>query len=1372
MSFIAKAVKSVGKAISGVVKGVVKAVSSVVKAVVDVAASVVNFIAQPFMGLFGGMPDIPSADQEAQRQQGVLVQTQGSNQNVPVVYGYRKVGGIVTFAETGSQDNRYLYVAYVFSEGVVEGLREVYIDDWQLPVELTAQLNASQLVTVNTDRYKDRVQLQWSPGVYFDNPDKSPVGDVVNSGIFAEAPSFTKDMIYNGLAVLFARYEWKKIETQEDADNNPFSGNIPQVQVAMLGKKVASLLTNTEDKDYRFSSERYSTNPAECLADYLRNPRYGKGLKNDDFDWPSWKRAARKFNQTVTYLSTKSDIKGPILTCNAVVDTRQTLMNNVKTFLQNSRTYMPYVQGKYKLRVEDAGNDFDITSGVATISATFTPDNIVGQVRYTGIERSNKYNSVAINYVDPDEKFSVQQVIHPETEAERQVFIDRDNGRVNRLEATFSNITNYAMAKDFARLLFNKSRRQETASLTVTSQAIELEPGDNIYIQANILDFGTDPWRIVSMKINDDMTVQLGCVRNPDDIYPYVRAGEEDIILPTYVPKGSQIYFPSSKNRPALGLVPPTKAVYPGDFNPNDFNPGNTDPNGPGGGGPGGGNPPDPDGPGPITPPEEPDVPTPIPVPPDNDPPEPPPPPPPFRATLEFVRTDIVAVTDTLFDYTVVFKQPDVGLYERSTFWWRYNQYTAYKEIRLDTKPGPGGEIAVNVGQLPLGNYDYIARSFASDGRASPIILKGQFAGREIAEGAFTGLGGGDRKQVQPGWEIPEPEEAPAPQYDDDIDLFEISPVLSSGVPQDPRKMTVTFAQIDQFLGDKRVNENIKGIRIYYKNRSDEYYNYEDINFGADYFVGKSVTQELSGTFGPRQFPSQVTGVNTSGYQASLYDFVVRLRYKDGTAAEKQLQFSTVVEGRYGVYDFTRTFEDRTRPIPEGFILRTVDQDPNAGYNAALDVIPSIENIDAGYTDNTLEFVFNPPLGDAAIKFAGYKIRFREIIPGQAPAFNEITIGPGQTETGFIIYYIKDNSFKLNTPYEFVITAQAMVAGVRTDATNSLYSKKVIIPRFFYYDEYQLFNFEIKNTKLALRQLTTAFPGGDALNVTGWSKIQNVEYSPYKLMDKGIYYRTGRGNDRIYSLNVFHKLEFEAPSGVDTLVIYRRIYNTSQLKGIGKTNVTQFGKYPNIGPWDRVEIDLSTLTPVNGKYTVHLRGAIGVGNTLRGYFNQRYETDQFNPNLVNPQWGPTGSYPDTFKSYSASGFYPYAGDQNASMSSDEFTQYYLVASTSGTEQDKGIMLRDFNTIKSGANYRKEVDGFLFGNVEKDVVVEKSALNTLESGYGRNLSDYLELGMGKNDLTKFARYNAFPKAGYDGSWYYNVPPFQIFLTKPSTGEDIY
>jgi hypothetical protein len=303
----------------------------------------------------------------------------------------------------------------------------------------------------------------------------------------------------------------------------------------------------------------------------------------------------------------------------------------------------------------------------------------------------------------------VQQVVYPETEEERQIYIDKDGGRENKLDATFPTLTNYAMAKDMARLLFNKSRRQETCSLTISSEGLELEPGDNIRIQSNVLNFGTDPWRVISIKINDNMTVDIACVRNPDDIYPYTRVGEEDIVLAVYVPKGSIIYYPSSNNQPLIGLVPPTRALYPDDFAPNPTNPGGTNPDGADGGGVGGGSGGDGGGSGDTV----------------NDPATDPPPPPPFEAVVVLKRSFATDLRNGNFMINLVFTQPADGLYSYNIIWWRVNRYSPWIEARKDEKPGPGGEITLTFGPLPPGDFQFYVRAYATDGRASTKVTQG-----------------------------------------------------------------------------------------------------------------------------------------------------------------------------------------------------------------------------------------------------------------------------------------------------------------------------------------------------------------------------------------------------------------------------------------------------------------------------------------------------------------------------------------------------------------------------------------------------------------------------------------------------------------------
>jgi hypothetical protein len=832
---MSKVFKAVGNAISGVVKAVV----GVVKAVVGVVGSVLNFLTQPFMGPM----DMPNSGQEAQRQDGVLVQRQGSNVSIPVIYGMRKVGGIVTFAETGSDNNQYLWVAYVFSEGLVEGIRELFINDYQIENATITNLMAGEgnIVQIGEGKYKDRVQLQFFPGVYYNNPEADSV--VPARTLMKDAPSWKSSMYYNGMAVLFARFYWKKIETQADSDSNPFSGSIPEIKATLLGRKVASLVV-TDPSEYEYQAtgytERYSTNPAEILLDYLRNPRYGKGLANIDIDWTTWKKAAIKCNQEVEYIE---NVKGPILTCNYVLDTGQSLFNNTKSLLQGFRAYMPYVQGKYKLKIEDAGDPDDILSGVATIVATFDQDNIQGDVQFTGIDKGSKYTSVAVTFVDPDNKYSTQQVIYPETEEERQQYIVADGGRENKLESTFGTITNYAIAKDMARMLFNKSRRQESCTLTVSSQALELEPGDNIRIQSNILDFGTDPWRVISFKLNDDMTVQLGCVRNPDDIYPHTRVGEEDIVLPVFVPKGATIYYPSSQNSLPIGLVPPTYVPGYNQSNPNTS----------AGGGVGGNG-------GVINT-------TPITTPPVEKP---------------LLLTDTISVTYVKYSVvsgnqltaSIEFLQPTNAMYESVDIWYKASADNGYKKVRITDKPGSGRKIIYAIPEIiNQKTYECIARVNYSTGETSQVVSKFPLLAQ-----AGTGEFVSDTVQViGTGWTLPQ--YTVVESRSNNIGIVYATAATSGS------NRRLNFQVQEKCLdtvNSEQPNPDIVGLMIYFKASADTYWTQQSFVFPPTY---------KSGDFGTFQFTGDIGTTSTAN---TSYDFVMRYFYKDGKQSNRQRRYMAV----------------------------------------------------------------------------------------------------------------------------------------------------------------------------------------------------------------------------------------------------------------------------------------------------------------------------------------------------------------------------------------------------------------------------------------------------------------------------------------------
>lgn len=84
-----------------------------------------------FISWFIPTPEIPDFGNSAANQaaQGVLLNKQSNNANIPVIYGTRLVGGVRTFLETSGNDNQYLYGVLVLAEGEINAITSIKFDD-------------------------------------------------------------------------------------------------------------------------------------------------------------------------------------------------------------------------------------------------------------------------------------------------------------------------------------------------------------------------------------------------------------------------------------------------------------------------------------------------------------------------------------------------------------------------------------------------------------------------------------------------------------------------------------------------------------------------------------------------------------------------------------------------------------------------------------------------------------------------------------------------------------------------------------------------------------------------------------------------------------------------------------------------------------------------------------------------------------------------------------------------------------------------------------------------------------------------------------------------------------------------------------------
>lgn len=1255
---MSKVVKAVGNAVSGVVKAVTGVVSGVVGAIGKVVSGVLNFVITPFLGLFGlGAPSLPEVS-SPDNIKGVLVQKSGSDSPIPIVYGYRKIAGTVVFAETGADSNKYLWVAYALCEGLVEGLREVWIDNVQIPAVNMDILNKGGVITVsgkNTDsktgstsdcKFNKFTQLQFYTGSYYTDPATTEVGTRVGAGIFAGSPSWTTNMNYNGVAVLFARYEWPT-----DTTNNPFSGNIPQVQVCMLGRRVAGL-TSGSPESYEYGvgnySEAYSYNPAEILLDYLRNPRYGKGLKNAEIDWPSFKRVAAKCNQQVEYVA---GVRGPIHQLNIVVPTSNTIFNNTKEILSNFRSYLPYVNGKYKLVIEDAGNPTDIMSGTALIAATFNKDNIQGDITYTGIERSSKYNAVKYNYCDPDKNWAVESIFWPESYEERVAYQAIDGGRENVFEATLGGVTNYSMVKDLARLTFNKSRYQDSLSLTVSSQGFDLEPGDNVYIDANILKFGTDPeadaipWRIISIKLNNDYTFDLGLVRNEDRLYPRTRVGEIDYQIALYVPQGATRFYPAEPVGIPIGLNPPSSAPR------STLTPTNPI----------------------ILPPATvPSVPT---VPPRNS---------------GFVNplNDTISITKiignglpTQANAVLTWIQPKNTSYSGVTLYWKRNTSveTVYSKLQVNDKPGTDLEISAQIGPLIAGqSYKVIALVMYQTGEISTLTSEITF--QATAQGSALGISNSTGLGTSPGWSLPTTPIANAADA-----TFSSLVAVTRPDAGSPRSLAVTFKQDINTYGSNRY---VKAIRVYFKPSVDQFWKEQVYQLTGDYVPGGSEpTFNITG-LGNKTQPT----IPTDAQQR--YDFIFRFEYTDNKPSLFQWRVMNA-RTEYSGTAFTAFNSFATSPNVSN--VTVVGTESTNAYVPSLassqpvgTLLNDFRNITIGlYRAQTsgqgaggLRFFYNPPATVNQPYWYGVRVYFRRIVVGQNPGFSRVDSMPGYRSSSNE-WSVPIAGLDYTQSYQYVIVPMVDYQGARVEGSNCWMGQGQVNADFFgknYPSDNNFFSrlgFREMPTADALLKIRSTFaltnPVVNFVNGTTTPGFRRVQVVAGSTASSGYYY----------------DVQLIPPAvGLLEVIIYRRSCGMRT----GATNVAAY--FPD-GRWEKI-----VLTPTSAGVIRHGDGS------GRWQFNLRAPTSglEFDPAF--------GIVPGATL-LANTGFAPTLETNPAAT-----FQYFFVLKTgtgSGTISTDGVVVQINNALSRIETY----DVFSTWNPE---VFPLENFNDYEAGYQRNISE--------------------------------------------------
>jgi len=555
---MAKVVKAVVNVVKKVVKTVVEVVKKVVKAVVNFVGDIIGAVIGGFIPTVGGtgpggtgtgttdMPsvDVPGTNTPEAEAVGVTITKQGSNIPIPIIYGFRRVGGINVFLESNGETNKYLYGVYVIGEGPIRGVKKMMVDDIEvpLPTEADGVYTNQQVYTVTSGRFANRMKFQ----LFYGEPGQG------QSSLANESKSWGQKKRHGpGLAYAVFRFEWTKITTQEEADKNPYRGGMPQVKFDVLGRKVRDVRNIPVGGSISsVSGTSYSFNPASIIADYMTNSLFGCGIADAKIHGDSFRIAANKYEQTVTYSDGAS---GRSHTLNIVASPGGANFETLKSLIANSRCALPYSQGKYKLKIEDGGHPTDIQSSVVTSAFDVTKEHYIGAMELEGEKKDRKFNEVRVNFVDPDKEWSSQSVIYTENGD-----LSTDNNEPLIGEFQYPGITNKHIALDLARMIYKKSRVGRQIMFSATQELLNVDIGDIITITNDVLNLNQKTFRVMAMKLDPEGTVNIEASEHDAALYPYVKQAQVVLPAPVYRP---DVITLEPLVRPApeypLGIYPP-----------------------------------------------------------------------------------------------------------------------------------------------------------------------------------------------------------------------------------------------------------------------------------------------------------------------------------------------------------------------------------------------------------------------------------------------------------------------------------------------------------------------------------------------------------------------------------------------------------------------------------------------------------------------------------------------------------------------------------------------------------------------------------------------------------------------------------------------
>jgi hypothetical protein len=479
----------------------------------------------------------PKQSGASQADQGILVNTSSTADPLPVIYGYRRFGGTRVLSEVSSKSgttfsdkkNGYLHLIIAHCEGEIASIPNIYADNkdiWDYDtfawyyikypgtdaqaacsalitattISLTGTYSQSgTTVTITATAHKravgETLTLDYTSGTAVDGAfvvvsvptvdtlTVTAAGSLTTSGdVSISASKWTANHKLSGVA-----YTWLVLKY----DTNVWK-SFPTITADINGRKIY---------DTRSGLTVWSDNPALIIRDYLTNTRYGRGVSASDIDDTSITAAANTCDELVaTPTGTQKRYR-----INAIVDTSQPALDNLRHMLTSCRGVLIFTGGKYKLIIDQATSP----------TFTFSEDNIIGAWSIKLGEKRARFNRVRANWINPDNEWQPAITVRDST-----TFRSADNGLMLEAQIEYPYVTDPYQVQRLADMHLKQSRFGITCSFRATIAGMLCEVGDVVNITHPTPGWIiAKPFRVMRIGLLSSDEVEVTCTEYDASVY-------------------------------------------------------------------------------------------------------------------------------------------------------------------------------------------------------------------------------------------------------------------------------------------------------------------------------------------------------------------------------------------------------------------------------------------------------------------------------------------------------------------------------------------------------------------------------------------------------------------------------------------------------------------------------------------------------------------------------------------------------------------------------------------------------------------------------------------------------------------------------------